>query len=196
MKLERIGEGIWSRVSRLAGLTCALVAGALLVPAMARASEQLDGFWKDSDGEVILEVGPCKGVAGARCARVAWLRLPNGPDGKALTDYRNPDPTLRNRPVCGLEVVSGFKKQSDGTWGDGTVYVSDLGSSFSGYATVLGPSKVEVRGYVLLPLFGQSEVWSRVTKPFEHCVTKSATVPGLQAAKPADAAASKSASQK
>ena len=74
--------------------------------------------------------------------------------------------------MCGLEVVTGFKRQPDGTWGDGTVYVSDLGQSFSGYAEVLSPTQVKVTGYVVLPIFGASEVWSRVSHPFEHCEGK------------------------
>jgi uncharacterized protein (DUF2147 family) len=147
----------------------AAVAVTSVLSPVASAAESLDGFWMDSDGEVILEVSRC---GDARCAKVAWLRKPLGPDGLPLTDYRNSDPELRNRPVCGLQVVSGFKQQSDGTWGDGNVYVSDLGASFSGYAEVLGPNKVKITGYVLLPLFGQSEVWTRVTTPFEHCEKK------------------------
>lgn len=133
----------------------------------ARAEPSLDGYWMDSHGEVILEVGPC---ATGKCAHVAWLRLPNGPDGKPLLDYRNSDPVLQKRPVCGLEVITGFTKQPDGTWGGGTVYVSDFGQSFSGYAEILNANQVNVRGYVLLPIFGESEVWSRVTKPFDHCL--------------------------
>ena len=143
-------------------------------PLPARAGENLDGFWMDSDGEVILEIAPC---GPARCGRVAWLKQPLGPDGRDLLDYRNSDPALQKRPVCGLQVVTGFKKQPDGTWGDGSVYVSDQGMSFSGYAEVLSPTQVKVTGYVALPIFGMSEVWTKVSKPFEHCLTKKLTSP-------------------
>lgn len=147
---------------RLAGAALALMA---LAPG-ARAAEGLDGFWMDSHGEVILEIGRC---GNARCGRVAWLKKPRGPDYGPLRDFRNPDPKLRTRFVCGLPVVTGFKKQSDGTWGDGTVYVPDQGMSFSGYAEVLGPNHVKVSGYVLLPLFGSSEVWTRVNRQPPSC---------------------------
>jgi uncharacterized protein (DUF2147 family) len=156
-----------AKIAGTAGRFAAALALLFTAAAELRAEDGLEGFWIDSDGEVILEVRPC---GEAKCAHVAWLRLPNGPDGKPLLDYRNPDPALQTRPVCGLEVISGFKKQPDGTWGDGTVYVSDLGHSFSGYAEVLSPTQVKVRGYVLLPIFGESEVWTRVTTPFDHCV--------------------------
>ncbi len=132
----------------------------------AQADNSLDGFWKDSHGEVILEIAPC---GDARCGKVVWLQKPYGPDGQALRDFRNSDPALQQRFVCGLTVVTGFKKQPDGTWGEGTVYVSDLGSSFSGRAEVLSPTQVNVRGYVFLPIFGESEVWTRVERPAKTC---------------------------
>ncbi len=144
----------------------ALAAMVLSAGANPAAATELDGFWMDSHGEVVLEVQPC-GVE--MCAKVVWLRLPYGPDRLPLKDYRNPDAALRGRPVCGLRVIEGFKKQPDGTWGGGNVYVPDLGMSFSGYAQILSPTQIEVRGYVLLPLFGQTEVWSKIAKPAYHC---------------------------
>lgn len=134
----------------------------------AFAAGPLAGYWMDSHGEVILDIHPCA-TSPAYCGRVAWLRLPYGPDRKLLTDYRNPDPNLRNRLVCGLEVLTGFTQQEDGKWSDGSVYVSDLGMTFSGHAEVLNPNEVKVTGYVVLPIFGQSEVWTRVTDPVEPC---------------------------
>ena len=147
----------------LAGVVAALCAAAATA---SFATESLYGFWMDSDGEVILEIGPC---GDARCGTVAWLKKPSGPDGLPLRDYRNSDPALQARPVCGLRVVSGFKRQDDGNWSEGTVYVSDLGSSYSGYAEILSPTRVKVTGYIGLPIFGESEVWSKVEAPVERC---------------------------
>jgi uncharacterized protein (DUF2147 family) len=160
------------KLNKIAG--CLAGAAALIVahfPTHAVARESLDGFWQDSDGEVILEIRPC---GSAWCGKVAWLKQPLGPDGLALRDYRNPDPALRKRPVCGLQVVTDFKKQADGTWGDGTVYVSDEGMSFSGYAEALSPTQIKVTGYVGLAIFGASEVWTKVSKPGEACLPRPA----------------------
>jgi uncharacterized protein (DUF2147 family) len=144
------------------------VAAAALVAVTSAAlgGESLDGFWIDSNGEVILDIGKC---GNARCGKVAWLQKPRGPDRGPLRDFRNPDPKLQARLVCGLPVVTGFKKQTDGTWGDGNVYVPDHGMSFSGYAEVLDPNHVKVSGYVLLPIFGSSEVWTRINRKPPSC---------------------------
>ena len=137
------------------------------LPARA-AQEDLDGFWIDSDGEVIIEVVPC---GAARCGRVAWLKQPDGADGLPLRDVKNADPNLKSRPVCGLEVVSAFKKQSDGTWGDGTVYVSDQGASYSGKAEIISATQIKVTGFIGFAIFGESEIWAKVTSPFQRCVS-------------------------
>jgi uncharacterized protein (DUF2147 family) len=141
----------------------AIFAAAMSAPAHA---ENLDGYWMDSHGEVILQFGPC---GRDRCGRVAWLKKPRGPDRGPLRDFRNSDPKLQNRFVCGLVVVTGFKKQPDGTWADGSVYVPDHGMSFSGYAQVLDRNQVKVTGYMLLPIFGSSEVWTRMPRKPPTC---------------------------
>jgi uncharacterized protein (DUF2147 family) len=154
-------EGMRECARRLAASIVALVAAHA-----AHAGESLDGYWIDSDGEVILNIGPC---GDARCGKVAWLRKPRGADGGPLRDYKNPEAALQSRFVCGMAVVIGFKKQPDGTWGEGTVYVPDHGMSLSGYAEVLSPTQVKVSGFVLLPLFGSSEVWTRVYRKPPSC---------------------------
>ena len=154
------------RIGKLLTIIIAGIGAATAVTSVCFAAEQLDGFWMDSDGEVIIELSQC---GENRCGKVAWLKQPFGGDGLPLLDYRNSDPALKSRPVCGLEVVTGFKKQSDTVWGGGTVYVSDEGKSFSGYAEVLSPAQVKVTGYILLPIFGESEVWTKVASPAERC---------------------------
>lgn len=142
-----------------------LIAGLGFATVSARA-QNLDGYWMDSHGEVILQFGLC---GRELCGRVAWLKKPRGPDRGPLRDFRNSDVKLQSRFVCGLVVVTGFKKQPDGTWADGNVYVADLGMNFSGYAQVLDRNHVKVSGYMLLPIFGSSEVWTRFARKPPSC---------------------------
>jgi len=150
----------------LAGWLSGLIAAVSISTVPANAAERLDGYWMDSHGEVILDIRRCGRV---RCGKVAWLRKPRGPKGGPLRDFRNSDPKLRRRFVCGLHVIKGFKKQADGTWGDGSVYIPDHGMTVNGYAEVLGANRVRVTGYFLLPIFGSSEVWTRVKGEIPTC---------------------------
>jgi uncharacterized protein (DUF2147 family) len=143
-----------------------LAAIAAILAVRPASAENLDGYWIDSHGEVILQFGAC---GKERCGRVAWLKKPRGPDRGPLRDFRNSDTKLQSRFVCGLVVVTGFKKQPDGTWADGNVYVPDLGTNFSGYAEVLDRNHVKVSGYMLLPIFGSSEVWTRMPRQPPAC---------------------------
>jgi uncharacterized protein (DUF2147 family) len=151
---------------RAVAVSLVAIASAVCISGASAKAESLDGYWMDSHGEVILQFGPC---GRDRCGRVAWLKKPRGPDRGPLRDFRNSDTKLQNRFVCGLVVVTGFKKQPDGTWADGNVYVPDHGMSFSGYAEVLDRNKVKVTGYMLIPIFGSSEVWTRMPRKPPSC---------------------------
>jgi uncharacterized protein (DUF2147 family) len=67
----------------------------------------------------------------------------------------------KDQPIVGMTIVSGLKKSGDEYAGgeildpaDGRIYKSKL--------TVReGGKKVEVRGYVGMPMFGRSQVWLR-----------------------------------
>ena len=171
------------RLSGAAALTGGLLS-ALMMSGGVRAEPRLDGFWMDSDGEVIIEVTAC---GKDRCAKVSWLKQPLGPDGTLLRDYKNSDPKLATRLVCGMDIITGFEKHSDGTWGGAKVYVPDLGMSFTGKAEVLSESQIKVTGFVVLPLFGSSEVWTRVAGAPNTCDGS----PNKAGAKPAATTASK-----
>lgn len=54
------------------------------------------------------------------CARVVALGAP-GPDSVGATDTLNPNPALRSRPVCGLQVIRGLTPDPNG-WRGGVAY--------------------------------------------------------------------------
>jgi uncharacterized protein (DUF2147 family) len=67
----------------------------------------------------------------------------------------------KDQPIVGMTIVSGLKKDGDEYTGgeildpkNGKVYKSKL-------AVQEGGKKLEVRGYVGVPMFGRSQVWLR-----------------------------------
>jgi uncharacterized protein (DUF2147 family) len=73
----------------------------------------------------------------------------------ACTDAR------KNQPIVGMTIVSGLKKTGDDYTGgeildpkNGKVYKSKL-------MVQEGGKKVEVRGYIGMPMFGRSQTWLR-----------------------------------
>ncbi|OYY70044.1 DUF2147 domain-containing protein [Sphingomonas sp. 28-63-12] len=61
---------------------------------------------------------------GKLCASLVAL----GPDEVSPRDIRNPNPALRNRVVCGLNIITGLTRSSKGLIG-GTIYDPQTGQS-------------------------------------------------------------------
>lgn len=129
------------------------------------AADAVTGAWKTADGRALIEVYHC----GAQiCGRVAWLREPcfpaddrEGMSGKPRTDRKNPNPDERNRRVIGLQIMEGFTRAGGNRWVGGTIYDSDTGNTYRSRLTLIAPNRLELHGYIGIPLFGRSSVWTR-----------------------------------
>jgi uncharacterized protein (DUF2147 family) len=78
----------------------------------------------------------------------------------------NPKCTLcsdarKDQPIVGMTIVSGLKKDGD-EYKDGEILDPNNGKIYKSKLSVHdGGKKVEVRGYVGVPMFGRSQVWLR-----------------------------------
>ena len=78
----------------------------------------------------------------------------------------NPKCTLcsdarKDQPILGMTIVSGLKKDGD-EYRDGEILDPNNGKIYKSKLSVHdGGKKVEVRGYVGVPMFGRSQVWLR-----------------------------------
>jgi uncharacterized protein (DUF2147 family) len=158
-------------VVALAGLTAA---GALLsVPAPGEVARQPAanpvGLWYAEGGAAQIEVRDCNG---ALCGRVVWLRSPFDEHGCELRDRHNPADSMRQRPVIGLEILSGLERSSsaEGVWTAGTLYDPGSGNTYRASLTVAGENRLELRGYVGIPLLGRTATWIRVGSEHAMCI--------------------------
>lgn len=90
----------------------------------------------------------------------------DGPElnGKIVTDRNNPDPALRSQPLTGLRLLKGLHYDADGRkWIGGRVYNSENGRTYNCLVRLQSPSRLQLRGFVGISLFGGNTVWSRVT---------------------------------
>jgi hypothetical protein len=65
--------------------------------------------WYAEGGEAQVEITHCGNTL---CGRVVWLRSPLEENGCILQDHHNPDTTMRNRRVLGLEILQGLTPNS------------------------------------------------------------------------------------
>jgi uncharacterized protein (DUF2147 family) len=124
------------------------------------------GDWQDPTGSII-HIGAC----GAQVC--LWL-VALSASAPATTDIHNPDPGLRGRALCGLKIGSGFTLRDPSHAVAGLIYDPKTGKTYHGSMSAEmsaegNAPKLELRGYVGIPLFGESQTWTRPAKPVEPC---------------------------
>ena len=127
----------------------------------AESGRGLQGKWRTPTGSVV-QVYSC---ANAVCLKLVQIEktVPGS------EDQNNPDPKLRSRSLCGLEMGSGFKPEEGGMRAEGgSLYDPKNGKTYSGSLAVEGDT-LHLRGYIGLKMFGRTEDWSRVSGPVESC---------------------------
>jgi uncharacterized protein (DUF2147 family) len=150
-------------------VTLGLFAAAPLSVAAAPVGSPL-GDWFDQSKKAVIHVTHCAPSAQALCGRITWLREPNLPDGRPKRDANNTDPALRNRPICGLPMLGGFVPGNEaGVWKDGRIYNPENGKTYHATLRVEPDGTMRVRGYVMITLFGESQVWTRPPEPLPAC---------------------------
>ena len=138
-----------------------LVLAGLLGMLSAVASDDMpviDGTWLSGDGDGWIEIRRVgDGLSGV------IKGSPNAADERPDRDEKNPDPALRDRPLKGLELFSGFSYAGDGRWTGGTIYDPNSGKFYRSIVTWVDPDTLKVRGYIGVPMLGRTETWTRVT---------------------------------
>jgi len=111
------------------------------------------GKWLTSDKDAIIEFYKC---GKKYCGRIVWAKEPN------KKDIHNPDPSLRNRPLLGATILEGFEFNGKNEWVHGRIYDPDNGKKYKCKLKIDKDGILEVRGYMLIPLFGKTVKWTRV----------------------------------
>lgn len=135
--------------------------------ATAGADPREAGIWFDDTGKGAVEIFTC----GANlCGRIFWLKEPLNSRGEPLTDGYNPNPALRARTICGLQILGGLTPQRDGTWDEGWVYDPKVGKSYDA-ALELSGKNLTLTGYKGVRLFSKSFTWTKAPETLPKCDT-------------------------
>ena len=122
-----------------------LASAALLAlsSAAAPAQRSIDGKYVDQGGYVEITVGPC---GNARCGEIT--RIIRVKPGESNRDRHNDNPALRNRPIVGINVLSGLR-WDDGAW-RGRVYNPEDGGTYRAVVRPAANGALSVEGCVTL----------------------------------------------
>lgn len=140
--------------------TLTLTAGALLSTSVFAAS--LDGSqWQtidDKTGEkkAIIQLNESGGKVSGKIIKVLDKQ-------KAKAVCTKCPGSLKNKPVEGLQILTGLKADGNNKWSDGKLVDPETGKVYSGKITLSDNGQsLDLRGYVGTPLFGRSQTWQRI----------------------------------
>ena len=122
-------------------------------------------YWKSIDdrtGEQLSIVEIRKGNDGRYHGKIVY-RYPNS-HGIALTNCTKCPAPYTNKPILGLEILSGFREDPNkaNAYIDGRVLEPTSGRIYKGKAVVTGEGKrLRMRGYMGVSALGRTVVWIR-----------------------------------
>jgi uncharacterized protein (DUF2147 family) len=116
------------------------------------------------------------------CGTIVGLGWSPRPD-VVRTDLQNPNPAKRSATLCGLPVLGNFTPALDmpGKWENGWIYDPETGKTYQSEIKLEGSDRLNLRGFVIMSLFGRSENLTRVGAPLSRCTH----VPGIATGIPA-----------
>ncbi len=112
---------------------------AIAVP--ASAAVPVNGRWFTDGQDSIIEIGQCGATI---CGKVVKILKPNPQGSMNPVDSNNPDPKLRNRPILGTVILSGFK-DSGKEW-TGSIYDPRAGKTYKSTMVKLVNGNLKVKG--------------------------------------------------
>ncbi len=134
-------------MNRLLGVVLPIAMG-LAAPAQAAAPGPL-GRWLSASGNVEVTIGPC---GPALCGAVSRVFANNS--------MEHPGPAASPPARIGLQLLSDFHRDGDG-W-TGRIFNRENGNTYDCHMTLEGADRLVMHAYVLLPIFGKTQVWRRL----------------------------------
>ena len=118
-------------------------------PTRARAQQGPPvGLWLSQDHDGVFSIRQC---GQELCGRLVGIRY----DTRMPTDNHG-------QPQCNLLMLTGFRPDPDeaGHW-DGKILDPETGRTYHAKIWSPAPGMLNLRGYLLLPIFGETQRWSR-----------------------------------
>lgn len=129
--------------------------------------DQLLGVWLSPEDKATIEIYQQDGKYFGRIVALKEPLYPaddeGGQAGQPKVDRNNPDESLRDRPVIGLNLLRGFsyKGESKGIheWHKGKIYDPGNGKDYKCTIKLNADGTLNLRGYIGISLIGRTQVW-------------------------------------
>jgi uncharacterized protein (DUF2147 family) len=135
----------------------------LLTPLHARANDNVVGEWA-GESSIIKVTRKNNTLSAIIVALQDPVYLENeelGPIGTQRRDDQNPDETLQQRPLIGLDLLRDYLFE-DKRW-QGKIYDPESGNVYSSRMEVSRDGKLKMRGYIGLPMIGRTAIFESLS---------------------------------
>ena len=157
-----LNDGV-SMLNRM--LIKAIVGFSIACASLTTFAASIEGYWKSIEertGEQLSIVEIRKGNDGRYHGKIVY-RYPNSHSITLTNCTKCPAPNT-NKPILGLEILSGFREDPNkpDSYIDGRVLEPTSGRIYKGKAVVSGEGKrLRMRGYMGVSALGRTVVWLR-----------------------------------
>ncbi|HJV65911.1 MAG TPA: DUF2147 domain-containing protein [Geomonas sp.] len=151
------------RIAKIGLLVAVLLmnAGVSGLRAEPLAPDAIVGVWWSPDKDARIELFK----SGQKLmGKIAWVF----PDRRDDLDVHNPDKRLRKNKILGSVIFRDFTFQS-GKWIHGRVYDPESGKTYSASMKLIDSNTLSIHGYLLVPLLGRSEIFTRFSDQRAPC---------------------------
>ena len=134
-----------------------IVAGLFMMsPANSAATDPsiAKGRWLTESGNLEIDVSPCGDKLCGIVSRVLSNRSMSRPDQEMQP--------ADGKSALKMQILSDFVVADGGSW-VGKIYNRENGKTYDCVMKGLSPDKLEIRAYKFLPIFGKTQIWTRVS---------------------------------
>ena len=107
------------------------------------------GKWTNSQRTVVVDAVPCR--SNELCGRVVSA------NADAIIDAS----AAGTKHLIGIDVLRDYRSDRNGVW-HGTVFVPDMGRSFTSHMRLLGPDRLKITGCLIGNFICKSDIWFRI----------------------------------
>ncbi len=130
----------------------------LATTGIAQDADKITGIWWNEAREIKLKI---EQKGGKYIGTIIYMIPEKYVDGQSPKDNKNPDEKLRERPLVGLQILSGLEYDAKKKeWKSGKIYDPQSGNTYDCFAWLEKSDLLKMKGFVAgIRLLGRSAEW-------------------------------------
>lgn len=130
---------------------------------IAQDADKITGIWWNDEKTSKIKV---EKKDGKYIGTIIYIIPERYVDGTPPKDDKNPDASLKNRSLIGLQILSGFEYDAKKKeWKNGKIYDPKSGNTYDCYSWLENNDLLKLKGFVAgIRLLGRTSEWYRTDK--------------------------------